>query len=299
MKKRFEPSEDEEDSGSEPETAPNSAAARRPGAAAAAAAPAAGSDDDGGSEEAPSSGGDGSGSDGSADSDGDSAEERELEQRLADVPLGVLAALRQDGVGPIGDAARAAAAAAKQRTFKRETKNRPQEVTSKRPVGRFREVIQVPKHRGVDPRFDPGVSGAPSNPQDQERERKRYAFIYDEVLPQELAALKQRLKKERREPKRREMQAELTRLEQRLREEKSRRKRGELEKGWKSEQKAAVAAGKKPFFLKKSEKRKLELVAKYEELKSSGKLEKYMAKRARKNASKDHRYLPGRRGDGE
>jgi hypothetical protein len=66
-----------------------------------------------------------------------------------------------------------------------------------------------------------------------------------------------------------------------------------------AEQKAAVAAGKKPFFLKKSEKRKRELVAKYEELKAAGKLDKYMAKRARKNASKDHRYLPGRRGDGE
>lgn len=64
-----------------------------------------------------------------------------------------------------------------------------------------------------------------------------------------------------------------------------------------SEEKAAVAAGKKPFFLKKSEKRKRELLAKYEELKSAGQLDKYMAKRRKKNAAKDHRYVPsGRRG---
>jgi len=60
-----------------------------------------------------------------------------------------------------------------------------------------------------------------------------------------------------------------------------------------------VAAGNKPFYLKKSEKRKRELVAKYEELKATGGLEKFMAKRRRKNASKDHRYLPDRRADGE
>jgi ribosomal RNA-processing protein 36 len=57
-----------------------------------------------------------------------------------------------------------------------------------------------------------------------------------------------------------------------------------------------VASGKNPYFLKKSEKRKMELVAKYEELKASGGLDKYMAKRRKKNAAKDHRYLPsGRR----
>ncbi len=64
-----------------------------------------------------------------------------------------------------------------------------------------------------------------------------------------------------------------------------------------AKEKAAVGGGKAPFYLKKSEKRRLELLAKYESLKESGGLEKYMAKRRKKNASKDHRYLPvGRRG---
>ena len=64
-----------------------------------------------------------------------------------------------------------------------------------------------------------------------------------------------------------------------------------------AKEKAAVGGGKAPFYLKKSEKRRLELLAKYESLRSSGGLEKYMAKRRKKNAAKDHRYLPvGRRG---
>jgi ribosomal RNA-processing protein 36 len=55
-----------------------------------------------------------------------------------------------------------------------------------------------------------------------------------------------------------------------------------------------VAAGKRPYYMKKSEKRKRELVARYEELKSAGQLDKFMAKRRRKNASVEHKYLPGR-----
>lgn len=294
MKKGFKDLED--DSGSEPEEH------RNPQAAHAAVRPGHGggssSSDDGEDSDARSTSG--SGSSASESDGGNSEDERVLEEQLADIPFEVLEKLKQDGIGPVGQAARAAAAAAKQKSFKRETKNRPQEVSSKRQVSRFREVIQVPKHRGVDPRFDPGIAGGPpKNPQELDRQRKRYAFLYDDVLPQEVSTLKQRLKKEKREPKRREMQAELTRLEQRLRDERTRRKKEELEKGWKTSEKKAVAEGKKPFYLKKSEKRKRELVAKYEELKSSGRLEKYMAKRRRKNASKDHRYLPGRRGGDE
>lgn len=62
-------------------------------------------------------------------------------------------------------------------------------------------------------------------------------------------------------------------------------------------QKAAVGAGAAPFYVKKSEVRKAELVAKYKELKAAGRLDKYMTKRRQKNAAKDHRYLPGARAE--
>jgi hypothetical protein len=62
-----------------------------------------------------------------------------------------------------------------------------------------------------------------------------------------------------------------------------------------AQQKAAVAQGKSPFYLKKSELRKRELMQRYTELKSSGKLDKYMEKRRKRNAAKDHRYVPSKR----
>ena len=62
-----------------------------------------------------------------------------------------------------------------------------------------------------------------------------------------------------------------------------------------AKEKEAVKGGKKPFFLKKSEKKKQELIRKYQELKASGGLEKAMAKRRRKNAAKDHRLVPSTR----
>lgn len=65
-----------------------------------------------------------------------------------------------------------------------------------------------------------------------------------------------------------------------------------------AEQRKAVESGKTPFFLKDSDKRKLELVAKYQQLQKKGKLDRYMEKRRKRNASKDHRYVPGgRRGE--
>eukprot|EP00877_Chromochloris_zofingiensis_P009126 jgi/Chrzof1/4467/Cz14g14100.t1 len=91
-----------------------------------------------------SDGSDANGSDASDGSDLD-LDERTLEQQVADIPFEVLEQLKQDGMGPVGPQARAAAAAAKAKKFKRENRHRPQELSSKRPVPRFREVIQIPK----------------------------------------------------------------------------------------------------------------------------------------------------------
>ena len=60
-------------------------------------------------------------------------------------------------------------------------------------------------------------------------------------------------------------------------------------------EKEAVKEGKKVYFPKRSEKKRQELVRKYEELKASGRLERAMAKRRKKNAAKDHRYMPSAR----
>ena len=62
------------------------------------------------------------------------------------------------------------------------------------------------------------------------------------------------------------------------------------------QEREAVRSGKQPYYLKASERKKQALVQRYSQLKESGQLEKVMAKRRKKLASKDHRLVPrGRR----
>ncbi len=79
------------------------------------------------------------------------------------------------------------------------------------------------------------------------------------------------------------------------------------------QEKHKKASGSKPFFLKESDKKKLALVAKcvqcqcmpkaaacslctiacrYDQLKSKGKLDKFMEQRRKRNASKDRKQMP-------
>ncbi|KAG2488489.1 hypothetical protein HYH03_012993 [Edaphochlamys debaryana] len=239
----------------------------------------------------------GSGSDEEAAALGSGSDDdvRTLEEQVADVPFEVLEAIKRDGRGLVGQAARAAAARAAAATFKRDNKDRPQEMSSKRPVGRFREVIQVPHKETRDPRFD-STSGPPPT----DAFRRNYAFLYNETLPAEKEELRAKLKKEKNPKFKARIQAQLQRVDGALREEGLRRRTAKLETEWKTKEKQAVAGGKNPFFLKDADKKRLQLLAKYQELKERGKLDKFMEKRRKKNASKDHRYLPsGRRQQGD
>lgn len=227
----------------------------------------------------------------SEDSDASSSGRSDaLREQVSDVPLGVLARLKADGAGLTGKAARKAAEAALQKQYKRENKHRPSELSSKKPVSRLRQVVEIPRREAVDPRFE-DVSGH----YDKDVFRKRYRFLYEDVLPEEKRTLQEKYKKEKVPRFKKELQSKLQRVQQQLQEEQQRRKTHEIESGIKTKEKAAVEAGKKPYYMKKSELKRLELLAKYEELKSKGKLEKYMEKRRRKNAAKDHRYVPSSR----
>lgn len=233
-----------------------------------------------------------------ADEDDDDDDGRTLEDQVADVPFEELEALRRDGRGLVGRAARVAAAREAGRSFKRENKDRPQEVSSKRPVGRFREVIQVPHSQHRDPRFASGPGGGPAS--SDPSFRRRYAFVYDDVLPREREELVAKIKKEKNPKFKARLQAQLQRINTQIRDEDLRRRTQALEADWKTKEKAAVSGGKSPFFLKAADKKRLALLAKYQELKERGKLDKFLEKRRKKNAAKDHRYLPsGRRQQAE
>ena len=174
-----------------------------------------------------------------------------------------------------------------QRTFKREHKHRPVEMSSKKPVSVLRDAVQGKRRHVRDPRFD-SLAGQ----YNEAAFKKRYSFLYDEALPKERQEIKDNMKKVKSSRKQEMLKRKLSKITQQLKSEEERRKQEARTKKVK-EQHKKVAGGKK-YYLKKSEQKKQELILKYEELKDSGRLEKYMEKRRKKNAAKDHRYLPSR-----
>ncbi|XP_015896291.2 uncharacterized protein LOC107430024 [Ziziphus jujuba] len=220
------------------------------------------------------------------ESSSSSEEEEEIERELADVTFGDLQKARSDGSYSVYQ---------KHNEVKksgRANKNRPLEASSKKPVGRFREVIQAPKKVVCDPRFE-SLCGT----LDVDGFRKRYSFLYSEELPAEREELRKQLKKTNNPEVTKEIKDRLSWIDKQLKYKSVKHTDAKILAEHKKNEKEAAKQGKQPFYLKKSEVRKKRLVEKYEELKASGKLEAYIEKRRRKNAAKDHRYMPYRRPD--
>ncbi|KAK6130106.1 hypothetical protein DH2020_036156 [Rehmannia glutinosa] len=131
---------------------------------------------------------------------------------------------------------------------------RPMEMSSKKPVSRFREVIQVPK-------------------KDLKKQMRKAND------PEAINELKDRI----------------SRIDKELKSAVTKRTEKDILAEHKKKEREAAKKGKQPYYLKKSELRKQKLVEKYKELKESGKLEAFIEKKRRKNAAKDHRYIPYRR----
>ncbi|CAN0204493.1 unnamed protein product, partial [Hapterophycus canaliculatus] len=142
-----------------------------------------------------------------------------------------------------------------------------------------------------DPRFEGGGGTSKLN---YDIFRKAYSFL-GTYQDGEIEELEKSLKKEKDRERSGRMQALLTRLQQ----ERAERSQGDRARtavrDAKKKEREAVAGGKKPFFLKGSEKKRLSLEKRYEGLKEEGKLSKFMEKKRKKNAAKDHRWLPSKR----
>ncbi|KAL1522411.1 hypothetical protein AB1Y20_017401 [Prymnesium parvum] len=208
---------------------------------------------------------------------------------------------------------------------KRENKNQPRILSSKRPVGCFRVAPGLKAEAGAsnaanlrDPRFDPMSAGAKLNEQSW---RKAYSFLFEQQA-QRIQEIQEQLRvsgkaakskscksgggaKKRRAKARiiapeaeEQLRAELTKLlnQQKLDQQKQREQ--EVLRAMRKEEVAAVKEGKGVFFPKKSAIREQLLRAKYDDLKKSGKLDKFLAKRRQRLANKQHKRLPGRRDDG-
>ncbi|CAL1401159.1 unnamed protein product [Linum trigynum] len=216
--------------------------------------------------------------------DEDQEEEEVLERELADVTFEELQKARSNGSDSVYRKPNL------EKRAKRANKNRPVEVTCKKPVSRFREVIQAPKKVVRDPRFE-SLCGTLN----VEGYRKRYDFLYESNLPAEKEELKKQLRKSKDPVVVDQLKNRVAWIDKQLKFDTTKQVESSILTEHKKKEREAAKQGKQPFYLKKSEIKKQRLVDKYNKLKATGKLESFIEKRRKKNASKDHRFMPYRR----
>jgi len=178
---------------------------------------------------------------------------------------------------------------------RKKSKNAPAELKSNRPVRRLRVDPNAAPPKHSDPRFS-DLNGKLS----YNKFYAGYQFL-DGYQEDEINKM-QRVNKKIKSVSTKEMlRTEINKSKQEMLERRRALKLQERLQAMRSEERAKVAQGKNPFFLKESAKRELALEARFEELKTagSGKLKKFIEKRRMKNAKKDIRGLPGSRTEEE
>ncbi|KAF9098531.1 rRNA biogenesis protein rrp36 [Mortierella sp. GBA35] len=171
---------------------------------------------------------------------------------------------------------------------KRADRNRPMEIGSKKPVGRFRQVVEVASAKRRDPRFD-SLSGK----LDTDLFEKSYSFLKD-YQADEMKKLRELIKKEKDEDMKTKLQNQLSRMVDRQATEAAQKRRQEIKREHKRKEKDLVLKGKNPFFLKKSDQKKLELIDKFKHLSESPKaLARAMEKRRKRNSAKEKTKILG------
>lgn len=156
----------------------------------------------------------------------------------------------------------------------RKNKNRPREASSKQKP----EEYKAPKSKmiNVDPRFDRLFGNY-----HEETFKKDYDFLSD-IQKREKRELKKQLLSADDSKKQEKIKKLISRMENREREHFKLNKRKEKEKEEVKSKIEALEKGQKPHFRTKYEKKLVNLVDKYDELKKSGKLGKYIKKKERK-----------------
>ncbi|XP_064403649.1 ribosomal RNA processing protein 36 homolog isoform X2 [Halichondria panicea] len=222
----------------------------------------------------------------------DSEAEGFIQNELSDIPLGELQALREKiGTKKFDIVLQKSREEKEKRSFKRVNKNRPSEVSSKRPVSRYREVIHVPKAESsvTDPRFNDRAGNL-----NLDLFKKTYSFVED-IKKKEKEKITKEAKRVKNPERKGQLKKLLQKMESRELAEQKQKEKDDLMREHKKSERERMKSGKKAFHIKKSTQKKLLLAKKYTELKKSGKLDKFIAKKRKKNASRDRKQLPFKR----
>lgn len=171
--------------------------------------------------------------------------------------------------------------------LKRLNKNRPREVSAKRQVPFLGVELRVERKKDTelrDPRFDERAGNY-----NIETFKSNYKFL-TQIRDKEVNQLKKQLNNVEGEEKQQIKHTMQKLINKNVEDKKWSLKQKILKKERKAIQKAHDE-GRQPHYITKKERRAKELVAQFEQLKNTGKLNKHLEKRRKKNAAKDRKRI--------
>eukprot|EP00189_Rhodosorus_marinus_P014204 CAMPEP_0184746772 /NCGR_PEP_ID=MMETSP0315-20130426/9293_1 /TAXON_ID=101924 /ORGANISM="Rhodosorus marinus, Strain UTEX LB 2760" /LENGTH=223 /DNA_ID=CAMNT_0027219497 /DNA_START=193 /DNA_END=864 /DNA_ORIENTATION=+ len=145
---------------------------------------------------------------------------------------------------------------------------------------------RVGERKSIDPRFEAHCGNF-----NQGLYEKAYGFV-DELKEKEKMTLEEEIAKQKDPAVRTKIAAQLQTLNAAVERSQAQKTRREIRNRVRAEERENVRLGKTPFFASKRELDRVELEAKYDQLRSQGKVKKYIEKRRKKQAHKDKKLLP-------
>ena len=170
----------------------------------------------------------------------------------------------------------------------RTSKHAPTELSSKKAVSRKREVVAMQKVNHRDPRFEP-ISGSV----DEQRTKKNYSFL-ETYRDSEMSELKSAISKTVNGQGKEELRRLFLAMESRKKAQDVKEQQQEVLRKHRKQEKEKIGRGKRPFFLKKADQKRLALVERFEGMKSR-QVDKVIEKRRRKKAAREGKVMPNAR----
>lgn len=175
------------------------------------------------------------------------------------------------------------------RDFSRSSKHAPTELSSKKAVSRRREVVQARRLDHRDPRFEP-LSGLI----DEVRLKKNYSFL-EIYRDSEIAELRAAILNSRDVDSLEKLKKALRSMESRKKTEAAKDQEQAVLRVYRAKEKELVLQGKKPFYLKRGERKRLALVERFDGL-NDNQVDQVVERRRKKKTARERRGMPeGRR----
>lgn len=175
------------------------------------------------------------------------------------------------------------------RDFSRSSKHAPAELSSKKAVSRRREVVQARRIDHRDPRFEPFTG-----PIDEAKLKKNYSFL-ETYRDSEIAELRAAVLNSKDVDSLEILKKALQSMESRKKTEAVKDQEQAVLRAFRAKEKELVMQGKRPFYLKRGEQKRLALVERFEGLKDK-QVDKVVERRRKKKTTRERRGMPeGRR----